>query len=287
MKNLSKSIVYLTVYILFYLSIDRLNQLNVNFINLQPLLHLLIISLVFISILFPIFRKISITSSIIIWDIIYFLLWILSTQKSIKEFGTFLLPITLELVLFSLLIYYTKRVAQHITDLELLIQYVILPKTNHNIYDTHTAEPIIENELIRSRRYNYPVSALILKPNPNVGKYPTPDELERSAKEILDLLKTRYTISKMAEVIGNQTRCIDLIIRQDQENNFLLLCPEISTQNAALLAERLEKITKEELGVSLVTGIATFPQDGPSLQAILEKAASQLPEMIPETKNSP
>ena len=76
--------------------------------------------------------------------------------------------------------------------------------------------------------------------------------------------------------MSKQVRLTDLVVETDEDGRFLIVCPETTSENSILFAKRLQTAVKENLGVALAYGIATFPEDARTFEAIVDKAEAKL-----------
>lgn len=65
------------------------------------------------------------------------------------------------------------------------------------------------------------------------------------------------------------------IVAQDNEQ-FLVALPEVTPQDLPGLVTRLRRLVLEQVGVDLKVGAASLPQDGYTLEGLLEKASNEM-----------
>jgi hypothetical protein len=188
----------------------------------------------------------------------------------------------LELIVYLLAVYFTKQFTDNLSDAGRLIEEAIVPRLRHQVFDLKEAETIIETEFMRSRRYDYPVCALVVEPDSGAENWPLDKDLERAVREIEIRIRERYATTELAETISNQTRQTDFVIDMGKPGQFLLICPEITPDNADRFMERLQKAVFSSLGVNLRYGMASFPEDAPSFDAVLEIAVAKLTSSLPD-----
>jgi len=152
--------------------------------------------------------------------------------------------------------------------LENLLETALFPKLDRRIYSMDTAGKIIEYEFIRGRRYNHPISAMVVEPDPGASEWPDAADLDQVVRDF----KKRYLLAKLAKEVSKQVRLTDLVVETDEDGRFLIVCRETTSDNSILFAKRLQMAVKERLGISLAYGIATFPEDARTFKAIVDKA---------------
>ncbi len=180
-----------------------------------------------------------------------------------------------EVIFLSIGIYLTYRLNQEFLKTRRSIENVILPKHGHRIYeDSEMARRIIEHEFIRGRRYNHPITAVIIEPNQDTIQE---DSIYQQALlEIQQTLHGQYLANKLTQVIEKETRLTDLVVEWDKQGRFVIVCPETTAESSTRMVERLENAVKENLGISILYGIASFPNDARTFDAVIEKAEAQL-----------
>ena len=112
---------------------------------------------------------------------------------------------------------------------------------------------LIESEFSRARRYKYPVSIIIIKfssfshIDPDLNKY----------------------IRKINKLI----REFDQILKIDDQEQIVILCPQTDEIQAKKLVDRLlrEKFLPEVVTKNI--DVLSFPKDGPTFRAILSSRA--------------
>lgn len=130
----------------------------------------------------------------------------------------------------------------------------------------------LQAEIRRSRRYHLPASIVLIdlddfgRVNAEVGRH-VGDRILREA----------------ADVLGASSRDIDRAARPG-EDEFALLLPETPRDGALRVAERIRSRVESTfaerngspLGLTLSAGIACFPDDAPTPEGLLERAAQAL-----------
>ena len=133
------------------------------------------------------------------------------------------------------------------------------------------ALPQIELELIRCRRYNHPLSVIALVVfSANSENIPSPNRP-------LEALVWRGGI---ARVLSGMTRLSDLVIEPEEDTCFLIVLPEINHQETIQFLQRLERAVTSQLDMTIVYGIAVFPESGHTFDSVKDKAREALNENL-------
>ena len=62
---------------------------------------------------------------------------------------------------------------------------------------------------------------------------------------------------------------------QPKDDSVAILLPETSTDGTAILASRIQDVAKEQLGLELSSGYASFPRDALTFDDLLNQAENQ------------
>jgi diguanylate cyclase (GGDEF)-like protein len=149
------------------------------------------------------------------------------------------------------------------------------------LYNIRFIRKRLNEELSRSIRYNLRLSMTIVSLEDNVSENST-----RGRVYAGNVLK------ETAKVLNSSLRDIDLVGRFG-DGEFCVILPSTSKKEAVLVAERIQRNIRKELGngrfnlASLTTniGIASFPDDGASPGDIINAARSALSQAETEGGN--
>ena len=164
----------------------------------------------------------------------------------------------LEVATYLVAVYLTKLFTFELNNAGRLIDEALVPQLGHQVYDIEKAGPVIETEFIRSRRYDYPICALVVEPKDGAGNWPLDEDLERAIQSIENRFREKYATTELAETIANLTRQTDYVVDMGVPGRFLLVCPEITPENAEKFLSRLQERIDESLGVQLRYGCSSF-----------------------------
>jgi GGDEF domain-containing protein len=135
-------------------------------------------------------------------------------------------------------------------------------------------------EVKRARRYHRPLAVLALKVNEADMKVVLPEMI----KEVQQALMREYTLAGIARVLDENMHDFDTIALRD--NNFILMLPEITGEEADQIAQKLETEVRQKLKVRLQVGAANFPNEAMTFESLVDLAmqnAQQQPVELPPT----
>ena len=132
-------------------------------------------------------------------------------------------------------------------------------------------------EIDRARRYEHALSVVALSAVPMSPEQSGPGDLNGDGMHAA-VLETRLpqVLSLLAAgVLRDIVRGSDVVCYRPTENLFVLALAESDVEHAARALQRIEELFRARLRLSLRTGIARFPDDGLTLDDLLELAASR------------
>jgi hypothetical protein len=290
MKSLKVPLIFLFVYITIVFNVEILAFGSTYVLVLHPFVDLLILSIVISSLLFRVFHKLSVYQYTLFWLLVYFGVWVSAERGNYTQ--TTILITTIEVVMVVIAVFLSREVAKRLYEVENTLDKLVFASFRGRTLSMDEAAEEVKTELLRSRRYQRSLTVMVLEPDPATIHKSTVATVE----EIQNNLSLRYAMGKISEVISMTARRPDLVIKQEQFDRFILLCPETSSSSSEILQQRVRESVKSSLGVSLSIGVASFPEDALTFEELLHKASSKLvapPPSVPsvvrveesETKN--
>jgi hypothetical protein len=108
--------------------------------------------------------------------------------------------------------------------------------------------------------------------------------LERLVAEVQRSIACHYAIVNLARLLRVTLRRTDVITLEDrQRGRFIVLCPETSTESAAVLTERIKRFAPQELGFEVACGTGLFPDDALTFEDTVKIAISRVGESADAT----
>jgi GGDEF domain-containing protein len=283
MKNLKVPLILLFLFIVIVFNIEKLSFGTGATLEFHRFVDILITVMIVTSLIFRIFRKLPSYANLAIWVIIYFGLWFFVNKSTLPEIN---LQVTMiEVVFVSVAAVLSRDVAKNLHEVESTLDRLFFASFRGRTMDLEEASEEIKTELLRSRRYQRSLTVLVIEPDSDSIK----QNLAPSAEEIRHNLTRRYAMGKISEVINATARRPDLIIKLDQPERFILVCPETSASSSNTLIERIQTAIETDLGISVSWGVATFPDDALTFEDLLHKANGKLVKSgnfsLPKSKN--
>ena len=272
MSGLKRQIVLLLLFLVGVFSLERLDFGTPDTLNLHPYAYVLIILAMILTIIVPQLRHTSVYVLLILWGGIYWVIWWLISFQN-KPLTSALLQITIiELMLIATGVLIVHGLARHVNELEDTIESIAFGEIPGRAPCIEDAIEAIKVELTRSRRYNHPLTVLLLEPDPETIQ----TNLKRMFQEMKLNSARRYASARLCQIVNEASRRTDLVFRQTKNERFVILCPETDPQTSTILANRIQTVARESLGLSVAWGAAAFPAEAITFEELLLKAEISL-----------
>jgi hypothetical protein len=278
MKNITTQLILLFVYVTIVFNLEEFTIPNVASIKIHNFLDILILVMIVFTIVFRIFSKLPKYANIAFWLIVYFLMWFLETKNPIPQVNLQITLVEVLLVTMGVILVndFVLKILEQDTNIDNLISSSFTGRTLR----MDEAGGDIKNELLRSRRYQHPMTVMVVKPEAeSIEKRTTESE-----KEIQHSIARRYTLGKISEQLNLTARRPDIVIKHDDPDKFIILCPETTAESSYILAKRIKEVVASSLSIVMQVGIATFPDDALTFEELLRKADIQ-PQQIAQVSD--
>lgn len=126
----------------------------------------------------------------------------------------------------------------------------------------------VNDEMKRSLRYDYPVGIISIKIDENSFN-------EAKEKIKIELNKQTYSLylkNKIGLLLSKLTRSSDIIIENNSDNHFYVICPQTEEGSIELLVHKFIKSLNNNLDLKVNCGTASFPKDSVNIDDLLALA---------------
>ncbi len=272
MQRLRNSLVILIFLIGFFLNIERLDfGAQADVVNIQSFVYILVAFQVFAVLFLTSYWRPSDLLMVMFWVTVYLVLKVVFFAQRPVFGGVYTYLTATEILMVGSITWATYRVAKNIYDYEDTIATVTLGDVSDRVKRLDQAQDDITKELARSRRYDSPLSLVVLRVRPEDVKF----NVHRSAEEILQGMMKRYTANRLIRMLDRDLRRSDLVIDQPRDDYVTVLLPETSKEGTEILVNRIREVAREQLGLDLSCGYSTFPRDALTFEDLLLRAEDQ------------
>lgn len=278
MKNLTNSIALLLAYLFLVLGLAQIRTFELHVVYFERAFFLIMTLAVFAGFLNLGRYRLQIYAFLAFWAGVYTIVWQIYWRSlaSPPDLG----EVAIQFVLMEVAAGLAHNVGSHIAELDSLFDGLSSSTYPNRTLDMNSAGDRIQTEITRSRRYNRPLTVLILR----LHRSEKAVHAQQIAKFQADLFN-RFALSKVGQIINGHARQTDLIMR-DEKDQFVILCPETNSEDCATLAERIRGAVEADLGNGLSWGVASFPQETLEFAELLRKASLQLGEHQPAAERA-
>ncbi len=274
MRHLRQSLLALLVLLFLFFNAQRLHfEEGVNPIDLQNFVYLLGFVIVVVSITIPVAKRVSTLIALLFWGGVYFLCKLVVFQQDVRPLlGDYHVYISItEIAFVALTVILARNVAFDLHDFETAVENITLADIGGRLRPLEEAENEMQREVMRSRRYQRPLSVIIVEPDPTSLRA----SLQRSVQEVQQTLMMRYVVTSLGHTISQTLRRTDMLAEQTERERFVILCPEMNPIVARELIKRIQFIAEKRLGVRVMCGVGSFPNE-PTLNELMHRAEGSL-----------
>jgi hypothetical protein len=179
----------------------------------------------------------------------------------------------IELGMLTLAVVLATQVTRALRAFARAVEQLTIPDAERWVLEIGHAADTIRAEVNRSRRYQRPLSVLVVEPMLDTVRF----TLERLFAEVQRGIARHYAIVNLARMLKITLRRTDVITLGDRtRGRFIVLCPETTTDGATILSDRIEVFAQQELGFSVACGTAIFPDDALTFEDVVRVAVSRV-----------
>jgi GGDEF domain-containing protein len=272
MRKLRTMLFFFLLILCLFLNIERIDiggQTDV--VNIQSFVYVLGAIAVLSTVWLPEIWRPNDGLLVGFWLVVYIILKgvIFNTRPIVGGIHTYITITEIAFLVLILLMVY--RVSKYIYDLEETVATVTLGDVSDRVKRMDQAEKDIAKELARSRRYDTPLSVLVMKVHPETTQF----EIHQTAEEILQGMIKRYTSNRLIRLLDRDLRRSDLVLERPKDDQIVVLLPETSAEGIAVLTNRIQSIVNLHLGLSVSYGYACFPKDAITFDDLLNRAETR------------
>lgn len=274
MTRLRRSLLFMLVFLAVLFNIERLDYGDQSLVNLQTFVYILVIVMILLHLSLRVLQRFPIHLTVSLWLGIYLLLKlaIFTERPFIGGLYTYLSITEMAMISTAALLTYT--LSRSLNELEGFAARTIFPKRHHRVKDLHEAGEDIKTEFIRSRRHNRPLSVMIIE----MDRVAIKKNMEHGIHNVQQSMMNRYVLASLGQVLTKVVRRTDVILEPDEEDGFIILCPETTAEGVSLLAQRVQTLAQKELGLTVLCGTAAFPEEAITFEDLLLRARGDLLE---------
>jgi GGDEF domain-containing protein len=272
MRELRLSVVALVLHLALLFNIERLDYGGTSVVDIPSFTYVLALLAIVSVLTVPRLWRAPFYVPVALWLGIFFVarLTLFATYPLLGDVATFV-SFT-EITLLSIGLWLAHRLARYLHDFEQAVENITFENISREVRSLEDATEDIQTEFTRSRRYGAPLSVLVVEPDAVSVQV----ALHRTVQEVQRAMMSRYVLKGLVRVISNELRRTDFVFEQRRNGRFVILCPETTADESAVVAERIGQAAVEQLGLRIGCGVAAFPEEALTFEQLVSQAESNL-----------
>ena len=267
MTNLKRSFFGAAIYLGLIFVLGQTDYTGRPIINFASYFYLAVLIAMPVTLFFPSISRVPVYVPLAVWAGVYILLLEI-LNRSLSTTSNDFSVIVLEFILLEVGVWFAYQLSMQISYAESIMAALALNAFPNRARDIDSENQRIKIELTRSRRYQRPLSIVVIE----AEEEKITGEMLKSVQH--DLLK-QFTSARFAQIIDNCVRQTDLVLR-DHQGRFVVLCTETELSRATLLAKRIVQAIQEKTSQLARWGVAAFPDDALTFDDLRQKAQEHL-----------
>jgi lipopolysaccharide/colanic/teichoic acid biosynthesis glycosyltransferase len=259
-------LVILVVWLTLLFNIERPNWFGLGSLDLPSIVYIVAGVVCLAILLFPDLGYVPVWLLILVVLIVYVPIRMIIVDDPRHDS---IYVIVSELIVLVLTVIIARLVSFAVSNFEKAVENVIVRPENSRVLAAIEGEEAINNELLRARRYERPVSLMIIRANEL-------KVLEMDLMRKFDLetaFRQKYLQNKIAQMISILIYRSDIVTTY--QDDMVLCLPETAEADAQSLAKEIYNMLKARLNLRVEIGLAVFPQDALITPLLIQKAMKQ------------
>jgi hypothetical protein len=208
--------------------------------------------------------------------------YLLPTVSHTENLIISLFSLFIEMVFSAWLVYAAHTISSALRTLEAREEVLRVIGVEDPSLDIQTAGPRIHAEITRSRHYDRPLTVVAL----HSADLLVPGAMGEEGGSFSNWVAGEYTRARFARIIKEQLRAMDLVLKDPDNHNILLICPEVGAGELHEVTRHLENVVHREFGIQPLMASASFPEDGISFEGLYQRAVEDLAQKVEEARKS-
>jgi predicted signal transduction protein with EAL and GGDEF domain len=269
-RKLQDSILSLLLHIIILFNIERLDISGKDVINLDTGIYVLTVIAIILILTIKSLGTLRQPLLIALAAGVFFAVkFALLAQRPLAG-GIYTYLSFTELGLFLVAVFLAQNLAINIKDLEQSTKVFSFANIR-KVKGVREAHKEIEAEIYRSRRFQRPMSIIVLEQDPKEIQA----NISKLTKDAQRAIVEQYFSVVVAKELVTQLRETDLVLENDKNGRLVILSPDTGTSESETLIGRLNSLT-QSTAFSINFGAATFPDHALTFEQLLEHAESNL-----------
>ncbi len=255
----------LIIWLFLFYNIERLSEP----INITNVAYTFVPLMAVVTILTPRIRKIPLWV-LLVAPIPVFL--VLKAWLRPRAWGASLTLTVTELCIIAITTILARWVSNGVSEFERAVARITIGQNDTLPDSFSTGQAEMYREIKRARHHQRPLALMAI----GIEKTSVQVALDRMVQEIQQAMMKRYVMSDVARRLCDKLEDYDIIAQNN--DHFLILLPEVASEELSDLTNQLRQTISEQVGVTLQIGTASFPKDAVTFESLVDKAVGEMGE---------
>ena len=255
----------LIIWLFLFYNIERLSEP----INITNVAYTFVPLMAVVTILTPRIRKIPLWV-LLVAPIPVFL--VLKAWLRPRAWGASLTLTVTELCIIAITTILARWVSNGVSEFERAVARITIGQNDTLPDSFSTGQAEMYREIKRARHHQRPLALMAI----GIEKTSVQVALDRMVQEVQQAMMKRYVMSDVARRLCDKLEDYDIIAQNN--DHFLILLPEVASEELSDLTNQLRQTISEQVGVTLQIGTASFPKDAVTFESLVEKAVGEMSE---------
>lgn len=263
MKRLRIRVILLTFWLIaFYIMAHFWDPFNIS-----QFTYLYVLIMVIVVLTIPRLTRGRIWLILTLPTIIFFIIKSLMEERMVGNALPITITETIAIILTTLLLIWVRSA---IHEFESAVAYITLDQREKVVETTTEGKSILYREVRRARNHQRPLVLMSIAVNEKSFK----GVVDRMVKEAQLSMIRQFTLANVSKTLCEKLEDCDIVVQTN--NHFLVALPETKPDDLPGLIERIRKQVADQVGVDLIVGTASLPQDGFTFEGLLDKAVMEM-----------
>jgi GGDEF domain-containing protein len=273
MKRMRLLVAMLIVWLFLFYNIERLSKP----VDIAGLAYTFVPLMAVLTMLVPSLRKLP------LWVLLGVPIPVYLALKAWTPYNVWgaAMPLTVtEICVIAVTTILARWVSSGVDEFESVIAHITIGQVDPLPESFSTGQAEMYREMRRARHHQRPLALMAI----GVEEKSIQVALDRMVQEAQQVMIRRYVLSDVARTLCDELEDYNIIAQRN--DHFLVLLPEVTSEQLSGLSSRLYNVLSEQVGVTLQIGTASFPEDAVTFESLVKKAVGEMdgeskPELSP------
>ena len=263
MKRMRFLVALLVIWLFLFYNIERLSKP----IDITDVAYTFVPLVAALTICVPRLRHLPLWVHLVIPAMVFLVLkaWLKS-----RVWGTALPLTVMEICVIAVTIILARWVSNGMGEFESAIAHITIGQVDTLAKPFSTGQAEMYREIRRARHHQRPLALMAVGVDEKLMRV----ALDRMVQEVQQAMMKRYLLSDVARTLCHKLEDYNVIARTN--DHFLVLLPEVTSEQLPDLIGRLRQAVSEQVGVIPQIGTASFPEDAVTFDSLVEQAVGEM-----------